>query len=64
MEITGLDARSIKAAPVVPQSVTVTIPMPPIITDIPLANAVTTIAPRRSIAHPDIVTVALPVYYT
>ena len=57
-----MNVRSIKAAPVVPQSVPVTVPTPPTIPDIPLAaKAVAIIAPRRSIVHPDIVAVALPV---
>ena len=39
----------------------VTVPTPPIIPDIPLAaEAVAIIAPRRSIFHPDIVEVSLP----
>ena len=62
MRIAELNVRSIKAAPVVPQSVPVTVPTPPTIPDIPLAaEAVAIIAPRRSIVHPDIVAVALPV---
>ena len=62
MKIAELNVHSIKAAPVVPQSVPVPVPTPPTIPDIPLATeAVAIIAPRRSIAHPDIVAVALPV---
>ena len=62
MKIAELDVRSIKALPVVPQSVPVTVPTPTTIPDIPLAaEVVAIIAPRRSIVHPYIVVVALPV---
>ena len=62
MKIAELNVRLIKAAPLIPQPVPVTVHMPPTITDIPLAaKAVAIIAPRRSIVHPDIVAVALPV---
>ena len=62
MKMDKLNVRSIKAAPLVPQSVPVTVPTPPTITDIPLsAESVAIIAPRISIVHPDIVAVALPV---
>ena len=48
MKISKLNVRSIKAEPVVPQSVPVTVPTPTTITDIPLAaGAVAIIAPRR-----------------
>ena len=57
-----MNVRSIKEAPVVPQSIPVPVPKPPSITDIPLpAEAVAIITPQRSIFHPDIVVVALPV---
>ena len=63
MKIAELNVRSIKAAPVVPQSVPVTVPTPPTIPDISLASeAVAIIALRRSIVYPDIVAVALPVH--
>ena len=63
MKIAKLNVRSVNASPVVPQSVHVTVPTPPTIPDITLAaEAVAMIAPRRSIVHPDIVAVALPVY--
>ena len=59
-----MNVHYIKAAPVVPQSVPVPIPTPLTIPDIPLAvGAVAIIAPRRSIGHPYIVAVALPVDY-
>ena len=62
MKIAELNVRYIKAAPLVPQSVPVTVPTPPTIPDIPLAaKAVAIIAPRRAIVHPDIVAVAFPV---
>ena len=62
MKIFELNVCSIKEAPVVPQSVRLTVPTPPTIPDIPLADeAVAMIAPRRSIVHPYIVVVALPV---
>ena len=64
MKISKMNVRSIKSAPVVPQSVPVTVPTPPTIPGIPLsAKVVAIIAPRRSIVHPYIVTVALPVDY-
>ena len=62
MKIAELNVRSIKAAPLVPQSVPVTVPTPPTITDITItAEAVAIISPRRSMVHPYIVAVALPV---
>ena len=62
MKIAKLKVCSIKAATVVPQYVHVPVPTPPTIPDIPLdAKAVAIIAPRRSILHPYIVAVALPV---
>ena len=62
MKIAKLNVRSIKASPVVPQSVPVTATTPPTIPDIPLADKVVAIiALRRSIVHPDIVVVSLPV---
>ena len=62
MKIAELNVRSIKVAPVFPQSAHVPVPTSPTIPDIPLASeAVAIIAPRRSIVHPDIVAVALPV---
>ena len=61
MKIAKLNVRSIKAAPIVPQSVPVPVPLPPTIPDIPLASeAVAIIAPRRSIVHPDVVAVTFP----
>ena len=62
MKIAKLNVHSIKASPVVPQSVPVTATTPPTIPDIPLADKVVAIiALRRSIVHPDIVVVSLPV---
>ena len=61
MRVATFNFRSIKAAPVVPQSVPVPVPTPPTIPDITLAaEAVAIIDSRRSIVHPDIVSVALP----
>ena len=61
MKIAKLNVHSIKAAPVFPQSILVTVPTSPTIPDIPLAaEAVAIIDPQRSILHPDIVAVALP----
>ena len=61
MNIADLNVRSIKSETVVPQFILVTIPTPPTIPDIPLAaKAVAIIDPQRSILHPDIVAVALP----
>ena len=60
MKIAKLNVRSIKAAAVVPQSVTVTFPSPATIPDMPLAAKVLAIiAPQRSIVRPDIFSVAL-----
>ena len=62
MNIAKLNVHSIKAAPVVPQSVPVTVSMPPTIPDILVASKeVAIFAPRGSIVHPDIVAVALSV---
>ena len=62
MKISELNVRSIKEAPVLPQSVPVTIPMPLKIPDIPLAaKSVAIIDPLRSIVHPYIFSIALPV---
>ena len=62
MKIAELNVCSVKAAPVVPQSVPVPVPTLLTIPDIPLdVEAVAIIAPRRSIFHPDIVAVAIPV---
>ena len=59
MKISDSNVCSVKAEPVSPQSVIITVPTSPTITDIPLASeAVAIIAPRRSIVHPDIVAVA------
>ena len=63
MKKAEFNVRSIKAAPVVPQSVPIPVPTPPIIPDILLSSeAVAIIVPQRSIVHPDIVSVSLPVY--
>ena len=62
MKIAELNVHSIKAAPLVPQSVPVPVPLPPTVPDIPIASkTVDIIAPRISIVHTDIVSVALPV---
>ena len=62
MKIYKLNVHSIKAAPVFPQSILVTVPTSPTIPDIPLAaEVVAIIAPQGSIVLPDIVAVALPV---
>ena len=62
MKIAELNVRCIKASPVFPQFVSVPVPTPPNIPDIPLvAKAADIISQRRSIVHPYIVAVALPV---
>ena len=56
-----MKVHTIKAAPVIPQSVPVTVPTLPTIPDISIdAEAVAIIAPKISIVHPNIVSVALP----
>ena len=63
MKIAELNIRSIKAPPVVPQYFPVPVHTPPTIPVIPLSSkALAIIAPQRSIVHPDIVALALPVY--